>query len=121
MSGLEKEIAEQEKKYLTLLSTKFKNIGETATEIINLQAIMNLPKGTEHFLTDIHGAVSYTHLFKKRDLELIQKRADSMHASFIITTEKDLVKLPGELNIENRYLLKREVTVLEDNSLKRCV
>ena len=55
MSGLEKEIAEQEKKYLTLLSTKFKNIGETATEIINLQAIMNLPKGTEHFLTDIHG------------------------------------------------------------------
>ncbi len=50
MSGLEKEIAEQEKKYLTLLSTKFKNIGETATEIINLQAIMNLLREQNIFL-----------------------------------------------------------------------
>ena len=42
-------------KYLELLSKTFKNIAETSTEIINLQAIMNLPKGTEHFMTDIHG------------------------------------------------------------------
>ena len=42
-------------KYLELLSKSFKNIAETSTEIINLQAIMNLPKGTEHFMTDIHG------------------------------------------------------------------
>ena len=42
-------------KYLQLLSKTFKNIAETSTEIINLQAIMNLPKGTEHFMTDIHG------------------------------------------------------------------
>ena len=38
-------------KYLELLSKSFKNIAETSTEIINLQAIMNLPKGTEHFMT----------------------------------------------------------------------
>ena len=44
-----------ELKYLKLLSTKFRNISETTTEIINLQAILNLPKGTEHFITDIHG------------------------------------------------------------------
>ncbi|MDR3259215.1 MAG: fructose-1,6-bisphosphatase [Fusobacteriaceae bacterium] len=49
------ERKEQEFKYLTLLSNQFKNIGETTTEIINLQAILNLPKGTEHFLSDIHG------------------------------------------------------------------
>ena len=42
-------------KYLELLSKSFKNIAETSTEIINLQAIMNHPKGTEHFMTDIHG------------------------------------------------------------------
>ncbi len=58
------------------------------------------------------------HNFKKRDIELIQKRADSMQASFIITTEKDLVKLPRDLNIENLFVLKIEFTVLEDNSLK---
>lgn len=42
-------------KFLKLLSESFPTIGATATEIINLKAILNLPKGTEHFLTDIHG------------------------------------------------------------------
>ena len=42
-------------KYLKLLSKEYKNIYEVAEEIINLQAILNLPKGTEMFLSDIHG------------------------------------------------------------------
>lgn len=42
-------------KYLTLLAKEYPTIGETTTEIINLEAIMNLPKGTEHFLSDVHG------------------------------------------------------------------
>lgn len=55
----------QELKYLKLLSTKFKNISQTTTEIINLQAILNLPKGTEHFLTDIHGEYeAFNHVLK---------------------------------------------------------
>lgn len=41
--------------YLKLLATKFPTISIASTEIINLQAILNLPKGTEHFLTDLHG------------------------------------------------------------------
>ncbi|MEG2281846.1 MAG: fructose-bisphosphatase class III, partial [Rikenellaceae bacterium] len=41
--------------YLKLLATKFPTISVAATEIINLQAILNLPKGTEHFVTDLHG------------------------------------------------------------------
>ncbi|MBR3244683.1 MAG: fructose-1,6-bisphosphatase [Parasporobacterium sp.] len=42
-------------KYLKLLSTQYPNIASTATEIVNLKAILNLPKGTEHFITDLHG------------------------------------------------------------------
>ncbi len=42
-------------KYLSLLSDKFPDIQAASTEIINLEAILNLHKGTEHFLTDIHG------------------------------------------------------------------
>ena len=42
-------------KYLHLLSKRFPTEQAAATEIINLQAILALPKGTEHFLTDIHG------------------------------------------------------------------
>ena len=36
--------------YLQLLARTYKTAAETATEIINLEAILNLPKGTEHFL-----------------------------------------------------------------------
>lgn len=45
-------------KYLQLLATEYPTIAKTATEIINLEAIMNLPKGTEHFLSDVHGEYS---------------------------------------------------------------
>ena len=42
-------------KYLELLNKRFKNREEIATEIINLESILELPKGTEVFLSDIHG------------------------------------------------------------------
>lgn len=43
------------KKFLELLSKTYKNTDEVTTEIINLQAILNLPKGTELFMSDVHG------------------------------------------------------------------
>ena len=46
---------EQTMKYLSLLSQQFPNQQAVFTEIINLQAILNLPKGTEHFMSDVHG------------------------------------------------------------------
>ena len=53
-----------DKRYLELLSEKFPTINSVSTEIINLQAIMSLPKGTEHFLSDIHGeAKAFNHFF----------------------------------------------------------
>ena len=48
-----------------LLSKQFKTAQEVMTEIINLQAILNLPKGTEHFLSDLHGeADAFRHLLR---------------------------------------------------------
>ena len=41
--------------YLQLLSNSFPTVAAASTEIINLEAILNLPKGTEHFLADLHG------------------------------------------------------------------
>lgn len=46
---------EQSMKYLSLLSQQFPTQQAAFTEIINLQAILNLPKGTEHFMSDLHG------------------------------------------------------------------
>lgn len=51
--------------YLKSLSKQFPTIADAATEIINLQAILSLPKGTEHFLTDIHGEYEqFNHVLK---------------------------------------------------------
>lgn len=52
-------------RYLELLSQNFRNIAEASTEIINLEAILNLPKGTEHFLADLHGEYeAFCHVLK---------------------------------------------------------
>ena len=52
-------------RYLQLLSNSFPTIAEASTEIINLQAILNLPKATEHFIADIHGEYeAFQHILK---------------------------------------------------------
>ncbi len=57
--------SDSELKYLKLLSKQYPTIASACTEIINLQAILNLPKGTEHFMTDIHGEYeSFNHVLK---------------------------------------------------------
>ncbi len=56
---------EYELKYYECLSEKFKNKKQVLAEIINLKAIMNLPKGTEHFVSDIHGEYEmFLHILK---------------------------------------------------------
>ncbi len=68
MSYHEEELTQEfknELRYLKLLSKQFPSIALASTEIINLQAVLNLPKGTEHFLTDIHGEYeSFNHVLK---------------------------------------------------------
>ena len=56
---------EMEFKYLKSLAKQYPTVAAASTEIINLQAILNLPKGTEHFLTDIHGEYEqFNHVLK---------------------------------------------------------
>jgi fructose-1,6-bisphosphatase-3 len=65
MSHITAEDILQDLRYLQLLSRSFPSIAATGTEIINLEAILNLPKGTEHFLTDIHGEYeAFQHVLK---------------------------------------------------------
>ncbi|MBO4966220.1 MAG: fructose-1,6-bisphosphatase [Muribaculaceae bacterium] len=56
---------ESNRRLLELLSQTFGNVSAAGTEIINLEAIMNLPKGTEHFVADIHGEhEAFAHILK---------------------------------------------------------
>lgn len=60
-----KKISDTELHYLKALSKQYPTVAAASTEIINLQSILNLPKGTEHFLTDIHGEYEqFQHVLK---------------------------------------------------------
>lgn len=68
---------EEDMRYLQLLSQSFPTVAEASTEIINLQAILNLPKGTEHFLADIHGEYeAFIHVLKNASGNIKRKVND---------------------------------------------
>ena len=68
------EEIQQELNYLQLLSRTFRNAAEASTEIINLEAILGLPKGTEHFLADIHGEhEAFQHVLKNASGDIKRK------------------------------------------------
>lgn len=59
------DYSEDELRYLNLLAEKYPTVKAACTEIVNLESILNLPKGTEHFLTDIHGEYeTFSHVLR---------------------------------------------------------
>lgn len=83
-----------ELKYLKLLSKQYPTIQDACSEIINLQAILNLPKGTEHFLTDIHGEYEpFRHVLKNASGVVKRKINDIFGTSLRISEKKSLATL----------------------------
>lgn len=75
-------------KYLKLLSKSFPTVSEATTEIINLEAILNLPKGTEHFITDIHGEhEAFRHVLKNAS-GVIRKKVEAIFGHRLRESEK---------------------------------
>ena len=73
--------------YLNLLSQSFPTIAAASTEIINLEAILNLPKGTEHFLADIHGeSEAFQHILKNASGN-IKRKVNALFGNSIRETE----------------------------------
>ena len=105
-----------ELKYLKSLARQYPNIAAASTEIINLQAILNLPKGTEHFLTDIHGEYEqFAHVLKngsgavRRTIDevfenaLSSKDKKSLATLIYYPVEKLDIVISEEDNIEDWY------------------
>lgn len=75
-------------KYLHLLSKQYPSISACSTEIINLQAILNLPKGTEHFLSDVHGEYEqFMHVIKNAS-GVIKRKIDDIFANGLVQSDK---------------------------------
>ena len=75
-------------RYLKCLAKQFPTIAETATEIINLQSILSLPKGTEHFITDIHGEYDQFQHITKNASGAIKQKIDEEFGNTIGQKEK---------------------------------
>lgn len=85
---------ELELKYLKSLSKQYPTIAEASTEIINLQAILNLPKGTEHFMTDIHGEYEqFNHVLKNGSGSVRRKIDEEFGNTLSIRDKKSLATL----------------------------
>lgn len=80
--------------YLSLLAKQYPTIGDVSSEIINLQAILNLPKGTEHFLTDLHGEYeAFSHVLRNASGVLKLKIDDIFEHILTIEQKKSLATL----------------------------
>lgn len=85
---------EMELKYLKSLSKQYPTIAEASTEIINLQAILNLPKGTEHFMTDIHGEYEqFSHVLKNGSGSVRRKIDEEFGNTLSLRDKKSLATL----------------------------
>lgn len=79
---------EQSMKYLSLLSQQFPTQQAAFTEIINLQAILNLPKGTEHFMSDLHGEYeAFMHILNNCS-GVVREHVDEAFGDELTETEK---------------------------------
>ena len=106
--------APDELKCLDLLARQFPTIADAATEIVNLEAILNLPKGTEHFLTDLHGeAEAFRHVLKNAS-GVVRQKIDELFGHTLREAEKrdlcTLIYYPEE-KLER---VKRHETDLDD-------
>ena len=81
-------------RYLQLLSRSFPTIAAASSEIINLEAILNLPKGTEHFLSDVHGEYeAFQHVLKNASGTVKRKVNEIFAHSLRDQEKKDLCTL----------------------------
>ena len=79
---------QEQERYLRLLSERFPNADAVVTELINLHAILSLPKGTEHFVSDLHGASNaFIHMIKNAS-GVIRRKIDDIYGNTLSEQEK---------------------------------
>ena len=104
------EMEKLDRHYLERLSELYPTIAEASTEIINLSSILNLPKGTEHFITDIHGEYeAFSHVLRNGS-GAVRKKINEVYGRTL--PEKDIRELATLVYYpsEKIELVKKEIT-----------
>ena len=103
-----------DERYIRLLSEKFPNAQAVVTELINLRAILSLPKGTEHFVSDLHGAsMAFIHMIKNAS-GVVRRKVDEVYGETMPEEEKRalcaLIYYPDErIEIIKRFYAGEQV------------
>lgn len=105
---------ELEGRYLERLSELYPTIAKASKEIINLQAILNLPKGTEHFLTDIHGEYeAFAHVLKNGSGS-VRRKIEEVFGNSMTNKDKDSLATLIYYPKEKMNLIKKTEENMED-------
>ena len=103
-----------EVKLLQRLAEIYPTIGAASTEIINLQSILNLPKGTEHFITDIHGEYeAFSHVLRNGSGS-VRKKIDDVFGHTLSQADKKSLATLIYYPRQKMSLIKKEETNIRD-------
>lgn len=108
------ELQQMELKYLKSLANQYPNIAAASTEIINLQAILNLPKGTEHFMTDIHGEYEQFNHVLKNGSGAVRRQIDDEFGNTLSSRDKKSLATLIYYPQEKLDIIAREEENIED-------
>jgi fructose-1,6-bisphosphatase-3 len=109
----EQELA-NDLEYLELLSESFGTVAAASAEIINLNAILNLPKGTEHFITDIHGEYEAFNHVLRNGSGVIKQKLIALFSDSMTRQEIDDLAVLIYYPREKLALIKQQKTDLDD-------
>ena len=105
---------EGELKYLKLLAKQYSSISKASTEIINLEAILNLPKGTEHFISDIHGEYEpFVHVLKNGS-GVVKRKIEELFSNTMRESEKKALATLVYYPEQKLELIVKEEENIED-------
>ena len=105
------QLTEEKLKYLRLLSRENPSIPSVCREIINLNAILNLPKGTEHFMSDIHGEYEAFYHILNNAAGVIKEKVDMIFAERMTPRERQEICTLVYYPVEKIKLLKMQNVV----------
>ena len=104
----------QEVRYLQLLRKQYRTIQEASAEVAHLRAVLRLPKGTEHFLSDLHGEhAAFLHMLHNAS-GVIKRKINDLYANILSSHERDMLSTLIYYPDEKLALLKKQGVVTQE-------
>ena len=101
----------QEIRYLKLLRKQYRTIQEASAEVAHLRAVLRLPKGTEHFLSDLHGEhAAFLHILHNAS-GVIKRKINDLYGDILSSHERDMLSTLIYYPDEKLALLKKQGVV----------